>query len=262
MNYVVKELYIYPVKSLAGISVQTAKAEEMGFENDRRWMLIDEENQLITQREHPELSQFYPKIKEDKIAISHQDSTHEFFIGESINEPIFSKVWDDESKVVEVNKATSRWFSKELGFGCKLVKIINKGDRKHNSSRLNQTLDVSLADAYPYLLIGSESLDQLNEKLKEKITMQRFRPNIVISTVVAHEEDFFDTFQIGNLKFKNAKPCGRCVMVNNNPQTASVSKEPLKTLSTYRTSNNNVYFGTNILCLNEGKIAVGDTLSF
>ena len=262
MNYVVKELYIYPIKSLAGISVESAQAEEMGFENDRRWMLIDEENQLITQREHPELSQFYPKIKEDKIAISHQDSTHEFFIGESINEPIFSKVWDDESKVVEVNKATSRWFSKELGFGCKLVKIINKGDRKHNSSRLNQTLDVSLADAYPYLLIGSESLDQLNEKLKEKITMQRFRPNIVISTVVAHEEDFFDTFQIGNLKFKNAKPCGRCVMVNNNPQTAIVSKEPLKTLSTYRTSNNNVYFGTNILCLNEGIIAVGDSLSF
>ena len=92
--------------------------------------------------------------------------------------------------------------------------------------------------------------------------MQRFRPNIVIGTVVAHEEDFFDTFQIGNLKFKNAKPCGRCVMVNNNPQTAIVSKEPLKTLSTYRTSNNNVYFGTNILCLNEGIIAVGDSLSF
>ena len=262
MNYVVKELYIYPIKSLAGISVESAQAEEMGFENDRRWMLIDEENQLITQREHPELSQFYPQIKGDEMEILHNDSVHKFLIGESLDEPIFSKVWDDESKVVEVNKATSRWFSKELGFGCKLVKIINKGDRKHNSSRLNQTLDVSLADAYPYLLIGSESLDQLNEKLKEKITMQRFRPNIVISTVVAHEEDFFDTFQIGNLKFKNAKPCGRCVMVNNNPQTASVSKEPLKTLSTYRTSNNNVYFGTNILCLNEGIIAVGDSLSF
>ena len=63
---IVKELYIYPVKSLAGISVQSAQAEEMGFENDRRWMLIDEENQFITQREHPKLSQFYPKIKDDK----------------------------------------------------------------------------------------------------------------------------------------------------------------------------------------------------
>lgn len=262
MNYVVKELYIYPIKSLAGIPVQSAKAEEMGFEYDRRWMLIDEENQFITQREYPNLSQFYPKIKEDKIEITFQDSIHDFFIGESLNEPIFVKVWDDESKVVEVNKATSKWFSEALGFSCKLVKIFNKGDRKHNSSRLNKTLNVSLADGYPYLLIGSKSLDSLNEKLEEKITIKRFRPNIVITTKLPHEEDFFETFQVGNVKFKNAKPCGRCVMINNNPKTAVVLKEPLKTLSTYRTSNNNVYFGTNIICLNEGKITVGDSLIF
>ena len=262
MNYVVKELYIYPIKSLAGIPVQSAKAEEMGFENDRRWMLIDEENQFITQREHPKLSQFYPKIIEDKIEISHHNSTHDFFIDESLNEPILSKVWDDETKVVEVNKATSKWFSKALGFTCKLVKIVNKGDRKHNSTKLNQTLNVSLADGYPYLLIGSESLDSLNEKLEEKITIKRFRPNIVISTEIAHEEDLLNTFKIGNVKFKNAKPCGRCVIINNNPMTGIVLKEPLKTLSTYRTSNNNVFFGTNIFCLNEGIIAVGDSLSF
>lgn len=262
MNYVVKELYIYPIKSLAGIPVQSAKAEEMGFENDRRWMLIDEENQFITQREHPKLSQFYPKIIEDKIEISHHNSTHDFFIDESLNEPILSKVWDDETKVVEVNKATSKWFSKALGFTCKLVKIVNKGDRKHNSTKLNQTLNVSLADGYPYLLIGSESLDSLNEKLEEKITIKRFRPNIVISTKIAHEEDLFNTFQIGNVKFKNAKPCERCVMINNNPMTGIILKEPLKTLSIYRKVDNSVLFGTNILCLNEGIITLGDTLSF
>ncbi|MBC7847875.1 MAG: MOSC domain-containing protein [Flavobacterium sp.] len=262
MNYLVTELYIYPIKSLAGIAIQTAKAEEMGFENDRRWMLVDEENQFITQREHPNLSQFYPKIREGKIVISHQDEKHEFLIDESLEEAIFLKVWDDESKVVEVNKATSKWFSEALGFSCKLVKIVNKGDRKHNSSRLNQTLNVSLADGYPYLLIGSKSLDFLNEKLEEKITIQRFRPNIVISSNLPHEEDFFETFQIGNVKFQNVKPSGRCVMVNNNPTTGILKKEPLKTLSTYRTSNNNVYFGANIFCLNEGTIAVGDSLSF
>jgi uncharacterized protein YcbX len=161
-----------------------------------------------------------------------------------------------------VNKETSQWFSNALGFTCKLVKIINRGDRKHNSASLNKTLNVSLADSYPYLLIGSESLDFLNNKLEEKITIKRFRPNIVISTKLAHEEDFFDTFQIENVKFKNAKPCGRCVMINNNPMTGIMLKEPLKTLSTYRTSNNNVFFGTNIFCLNEGIIAVGDVLSF
>ena len=262
MNYVVKELYIYPIKSLAGIRVESAKAKEMGFENDRRWMLIDDQNQFITQRRHPNLSQFYPKILEDKITILNQDKTHEFSINDSLEELIFSKVWDDETKVVEVNKATSKWFSKTLGFGCKLVKIINNGDRKHQSSKLDITLNVSLADGYPYLLIGSKSLNFLNEKLKEKITIERFRPNIVISSSIAHEEDSFGDFQIGKVKFKNAKPCGRCIMVNNNPINGIVKKEPLKTLSTYRKAENSILFGTNIMCLNEGKITVGDSLIF
>jgi uncharacterized protein YcbX len=260
MNYLVKELYIYPVKSLAGICVESAKAEEMGFENDRRWMLIDDQNQFITQRKHPNLSQFYPKLKEDKIAILYQDATHEFFINETLEEPLLSNVWDDETKVFEVNKATSKWFSEVLGFECKLVKIANNGDRKHSSSKLNTTLNVSLADGYPYLLIGSESLDFLNEKLEEKITISRFRPNIVISSSIAHEEDSFRNFQIRNVKFKNAKPCGRCIMINNNPKNGIVKKEPLNTLSTYRKADNSVLFGTNIMCLNEGEIKVGDAL--
>ncbi|HQZ24992.1 MAG TPA: MOSC domain-containing protein [Flavobacterium sp.] len=262
MNYVVKELYIYPIKSLAGIRVENAKAEEMGFENDRRWMLIDEENQFITQRKYPNLSQFYPKINEGKIVILHQNTTHEFFINETVDEPILSTVWDDETKVFEVNKATSKWFSEVLGFECKLVKIINNGDRKHNSTKLDITLNVSLADGYPYLLIGSESLNFLNEKLEEKITIARFRPNIVISSKLPHEEDSFDTFQIRNVKFKNAKPCGRCIMINNDPKNGIVKKEPLNTLSTYRKVDNSILFGTNVMCLNEGEIRVGDVLVF
>jgi uncharacterized protein YcbX len=262
MNYVVKELYIYPIKSLAGIRVENAKAEEMGFENDRRWMLIDKNNQFITQRKHPNLSQFYPQIAANKIAILHQETTHEFFIDESLEEPLFSKVWDDETKVLEVNKASSKWFSEALGFECKLVKIANNGDRKHSSSKLNTNLNVSLADGYPYLLIGSESLDFLNQKLEEKITIERFRPNIVISSLIAHEEDFFENFQIGNVKFKNAKPCGRCIMINNNPKNGIVKKEPLNTLSTYRKVDNSILFGTNVMSLNEGEISVGDTLIF
>lgn len=262
MKYVVEELYIYPIKSLAGIPVQSAKAEEMGFEYDRRWMLVDEENQFITQRKYPNLSQFYPKINEGKIEISHQDTTHDFFIHENLKDPIFSQVWDDLTKVFEVNTATSKWFSEMLGFKCKLVKIENIGDRKHSSTKLNKTLNVSLADGYPYLLIGSESLSFLNQKLEEKITIKRFRPNIVISSSVAHEEDSFSNFEIGTVKFKNAKPCGRCIMVNNDPENGVVKKEPLKTLNIYRKVGNSILFGTNVMCLNEGEVSVGDVLIF
>lgn len=260
--YVVKEIYIYPIKSLAGISCEKALAEEMGFENDRRWMLIDAENQIITQREKPILSQFYPQISDGIIGVTFDDYTNEFSIDEHLENPIEVNVWDDKSQVVEVNLATSEWFSKRLGFECKLVKIIKAGDRKHESSRLKETFNVSLADGYPYLLIGTKSLDFLNYKLEEKITIKRFRPNIVISTENAHEEDDFETFRIGEIQFKNVKPCGRCIMVNNNPQNGKVKKEPLKTLSTYRKVDNSVLFGTNIVSLNSGIISVGDEVVF
>ncbi|MFV7234360.1 MOSC domain-containing protein [Flavobacterium sp. ZB4R12] len=258
----ISEIYIYPIKSLGGISCQSARAEEMGFENDRRWMLIDENNQFISQRKHPILSQFQPQILEDKIEITYQDKKHTFLINESINNPILVSVWDDQSEVFEVNKTTSDWFSECLGFACKLVKIIEIGDRKHKSKALNVTFNVSLADGYPYLLVGSESLDHLNEKLEEKITVARFRPNIVISSKRAHEEDHFGIIKLGDVTFKNVKPCARCIMVNNDPMKSIVLKEPLKTLSTYRKVDKNVLFGTNLVCVEKGVVNVGDVLSF
>ncbi|MCD0463820.1 MOSC domain-containing protein [Flavobacterium sp. ENC] len=260
--HIVKEIYIYPIKSLAGISCKNALAEEMGFENDRRWMLVDAENQMITQREHRIMSQFYPQISDGKISITFQDKKHEFSIDEHLENPLEVNVWEDKSEVVEVSKATSKWFSEHLGFECKLVKIIKIGNRKHESSKLKETFNVSLADGYPYLLVGTESMDFLNEKLKDKITVLRFRPNIVISSKKPHEEDDFDTFKIGEVQFKNVKPCGRCIMVNNDPQNGALKKEPLKTLSTYRKAENLVFFGTNIVSLNTGIINVGDEIVF
>ncbi|MDP5199390.1 MOSC domain-containing protein [Flavobacterium sp. DG2-3] len=260
--YSVKEIYIYPIKSLAGISLESANAEEMGFENDRRWMLINSENVHVTQREYPIMSQFYPQIAGDKIQIAFEGETHEFLINESLETPIASKVWEDKSEVFEVNKNSSKWFSDKLGFECRLVKINKIGARKHESSRTQETYNVSLADGYPYLLIGTESLDFLNSKLEEKITIKRFRPNIVVSTKNAHEEDNFKTFAIGGVQFKNIKPCGRCIMVNNDPQKGVIKKEPLKTLSKYRNVDNSVLFGTNIVSLNSGIIKVGDEVVF
>ena len=261
-NYSVKEIYIYPIKSLAGISVKSAKAEEMGFENDRRWMLINSENVHITQREYPVMSQFYPEVSNGKIIISFAEDEHEFSIDEHLDEKIESNVWDDKTQVFEVNKKSSQWFSEKLGFECTLVKIVKKGDRKHESSKTKETYNVSLADGYPYLLVGTESMDLLNSKLEEKITVKRFRPNIVIGTKKAHEEDQYGAFKIGDVQFKNIKPCERCIMINNDPKKGIVKKEPLKTLSKYRNVDNSVLFGTNIVSLNSGIISVGDEVVF
>lgn len=259
-HYKITELFIYPIKSLAGISCQCALAGEMGFENDRRWMLLDANNQMITQRENPIMSQFYPSISADSINISFQDKSLSFLISEYFGDAIQSEVWDDACTVFEVNTNVSKWFSEQFGFECKLVKVVNLGDRKHESSSSNLNINVSLADSYPYLLVGTKSLDFLNEKLSDKITIHRFRPNIVIETLVPHEEDDFLNFSVNEIEFQNIKPCARCIMVNHNPLNGAVKKEPLKTLSKYRNFNNSVLFATNIRCLNAGEIKVGDLL--
>jgi uncharacterized protein YcbX len=90
---------------------------------------------------------------------------------------------------------------------------------------------------------------------RQKIGIERFRPNIVISSITAHEEDSFDQFQIGKVKFQNVKPCGRCIMVNNQKQVAP-QKNLCALLNTYRTVNNSILFGVNIVCQNSGVITV------
>lgn len=260
MDSVVKEIYIYPIKSLAGISVQNAIAMDMGFEFDRCWMLIDEHNQFVSQRSYPILSLFNQELKSNFIYVSFSNSTHTFSVSEYLPIPIYAKIWDDTIPVFEVNKDTSDWFSSQLGFKCKLVKIMNNGDRKRLSSKLNKTLNMSLADSYPYLMIGSKSIELLNNKLDDKITCQRFRPNIYIETKLPHEEDLLGNFTIGAVKFKNIKPCERCIMVNIDQETSVIKSEPLKTLATYRNIENSVKFGTQLYSLNEGLISVGDRL--
>jgi uncharacterized protein YcbX len=121
---------------------------------------------------------------------------------------------------------------------------------------------VSFADGYPYLILGTASLADLNGRLVSPVDFDRFRPNIVVATETPFEEDDWKTFQLGQSLFTGVKPCARCVMVNVDQQTAVSSKEPLKTLASYREVNNKVLFGLNGLWSGGAeRIRVGDTVT-
>ena len=118
----------------------------------------------------------------------------------------------------------------------------------------------SFSDAYPYLLIGQSSLNDLNSKITVPVSMNRFRPNIVFTGGGPFEEDSFDSFTIGGNYFKGVKLCARCQVITISQENASKGKEPSKTLSAYRMRNNKIYFGQNLLGPNEGKVELGDEL--
>jgi hypothetical protein len=90
--------------------------------------------------------------------------------------------------------------------------------------------------------------------------MNRFRPNLVVSGAKPFEEDTWAEIKIGEVHFKVAKPCARCVLTTIDQETGIKGIEPLKTLAGYRTINNKVLFGQNLIALNEGILRENDSV--
>jgi uncharacterized protein YcbX len=147
-----------------------------------------------------------------------------------------------------------------LTLPCRLVYMPEDAQRKVDPNYAHGEEITSFSDGFPLLLIGQASLDDLNSRLSQPITMERFRPNIVFTGGIPYQEDEMATFDIAGIRFYGVKPCARCVITTIDILTGEKGKEPLKTLSKYRQRDNKLYFGQNCLHQSGGQIAVGDVI--
>ncbi len=263
-KFILSEINIYPIKSLGGIILKTAMVEKRGLRLDRRWMLVDDENKFISQREYPQMALIKVEAGVNGLKVSHKK-----YFGESIFIPfnnhtveeIEVKIWNDVCLAQLLNKNYGSWFSKILGIKCNLVFMPDGSIRKVDTKYSNGNEIVSFADAYPFLLIGQSSLDELNSKLSAPVPMNRFRPNLVFTGGNAFVEDKWKKFKIGDVEFECVKPCARCTITTVNQDTAEMKKEPLATLSKFRKFGNKVLFGQNLIHKGEGVIKIGDELT-
>lgn len=262
MTHTVSKIVIYPIKSLGGISLESANALTEGFENDRRWMLIDENGKFLSQRENAIMTLFKTSCIKEGIQLQYKDDKILVPFKEFTDDIKNVEVWKSKLKAQEVNGTISQWFSDHLNMSCKLVAMTDVSKRYKRLFKAPFKTHVSFADGYPYLILGEESVDYLNSKLLESVTADRFRANLIVSSSSAHEEDNWDDFELGSSKMKVIKPCARCQVITINQQTGEIGKEPLKTLATYRKKGNKINFGANAILLKEGVIKVGDTLKF
>jgi uncharacterized protein YcbX len=260
MSYSITQLFVYPIKSLAGIAVQSAELCNTGLLHDRRWMLIDEQNKFITQREFHQLCLFKTAFVENGISITYNNDQIiiPLFLAEGTPKNV--TIWDDKVDAIQASSDINDWFSKQLNQKVSLVYMPENSKRLVDLKYANNNEIVSFADGYPLLVIGQSSLDLLQSKLQEQITIERFRPNIVFTGGQPHCEDDWKNFSINNIPFKGVKPCGRCVITTINPTTAIAGAEPLKTLAKYRAQENKILFGQNVMGVNTGSIAVGNTI--
>jgi uncharacterized protein YcbX len=174
---------------------------------------------------------------------------------------IHATIWNDAVDTVEVDPRISEWFSAHLNFNCRLVSFPEINPRAVDPLYKVNDEHVSLADAYPFLIIGQSSLDDVNTRLDHKLPMNRFRPNFVFTGGAPYEEDSWRNFSIGNNRFVGVKPCARCALTTVNQDTAEKGIEPLATLSTYRKKESKVLFGQNLVAIDNLTVSEGDVIT-
>lgn len=259
----VSGLYVYPIKSLGGIALKSAQVTSRGLEHDRRWMLVDEHNRFLSQREIPEMALLHVEINKDCLLVTHRQQPEKMiyipFLFDAKKQAVCT-IWDDECVCEFINVKIDDWFTAVLKQKCSLVYMPFTSKRQVDQRYAEPGNINSFADGFPMLLIGQASLDDLNNRLIEAVLMNRFRPNIVFTGGEAFQEDQMQQFSINNLDFFGVKPCVRCPIITINQESGIAGKEPLKTLSDYRKKNNKIYFGQNLIHENEGIISLDDEI--
>lgn len=266
MTITVTEINIYPVKSLGGISIDSGESTSRGLKHDRRFMLVDENHEFLTQREHPHMATIRTAIDGNDLVLSSP-------FDDSITVPLQPralptrtvKVWSSRVHAHTVSAAADNWLSDYLGVAARLVYMPETAQRRVSPRYAKHGEVVSFADGYPVLIASEESLGDLNARIVaadgQPVTMDRFRANIVVKGCKAFAEDTWRDFDIGGAGFRGVKPCTRCQMTTTDQATGEVlGPEPLRTLATFRDSPQGVRFGTNLLTTKLGTLHVGDKL--
>jgi uncharacterized protein YcbX len=255
----VSGLFIYPVKSCGRITVDQAAVGATGFDLDRRWMVVGDDGRFLSQREHPRLALVRVRLADNRLVLEAPDLPQLGIALDAETRPAGRvQVWDDECLAVDEGRDAARWFSEHVGFSVRLVRMAGDDVRPLGSSSAQPGDRVSFADGFPFLLLSTASLEGLNRRLSLPVPMDRFRPNIVVEGCDAHAEDEWHRVRIGEVVFRIAKPCARCVVTTVDQETGERGREPLRTLSTYRSFDGQVLFGQNLVHEGRGAVRVGD----
>jgi hypothetical protein len=279
---VITGLWVYPVKSCAGVQVQEALLTETGLEFDRAWMVVDAQGAFLTQRELPRMALIQPQLKYHDMVLRAPGMLALHIALDQVQEPVRVTIWDDEVKAYDMGPIAAQWFSDFLGVKARLVRFDPEEMRASNLQwtggveALNQ-----FSDGYPVLVLSEASLAGLNDKLQAgahaAVGMARFRPNIVIGDapgasekLAPHDEDRLNLLEIateqGVAQLKPVKPCSRCPIPNIDPATAQSSPEVGDTLQRYRQDprlKGAVSFGMNAIVLqgNDYLLRVGQSVT-
>ncbi len=231
----VEALWIYPIKSCAGVSVQAAQLTETGLAGDRNWMVVNAKGMMVTQRDLPRMALIQPVLPEaSSDALGHNSAwllrapgmadlaltpvvqsaeLTPFTQPAPQPEPVSVQVWQDTVPAFDQGQAAGDWLTTFLGSAMGPLRLVQFDTRHRRLSSKKWTQGVpavnQFSDGFPVLVASTASLAELNTRLAQQgqptVDMRRFRPNVVLGdllsvhpmqAVSAHDED-----RVGTLTF-------------------------------------------------------------
>jgi uncharacterized protein len=258
----VTRLAIYPVKGLGGQLLDGAQVQDRGLAWDRRWMLVGDDQRFLSQRQVPKMATIKAAVTGEELVLSHQNGRITVPLKPPESAPkIQVTIWNDRVAAALLPDY-GQWLSETLHHRCDLVFMPDTTLRGVNPKYARAGEIVGFADAYPILLIGAASLEDLNARLDYPVPMDRFRPNIVVSTNEPFIEDQWGEIEIGSTLVCGTKASARCLVPTVDQLTGECTgPEPIRTLARYRRFGDGVYLGQNLTIRRTGRIAVGDVVS-
>ncbi|GAB3676045.1 MOSC domain-containing protein [Salinisphaera aquimarina] len=252
-------IYRYPIKSTAGEALATAIVTDEGLLRDRRFMVVTPDGSFVTARRHPALQRVTARFDGEYLYLVCDDQPAITQARQAFGEqPFETGVWADDFPALTTTFALDAWFSRIVG---EPVHLLWLGER---SARYRESIGtrVSFADGYPLLLTNTASLADVNARTDGSHVMAQFRPNVVVDGPGAFAEDEWRRIRIGDVIFRVAKPCARCVMITVDPERGERRDdgEPLRTLTRYRKRGKDILFGQNLIAENSGSLTLGDTV--
>lgn len=287
LNATVSRLFVYPIKSCAGVELKEALLIETGLEFDRAWMVVDESGEFMSQRDLPRMALIAPQLKQFEMILRAPGMLALHIALDAVEKPCKVRVWDDECAAFDMGDVAAQWFTDFLmqerpaGMAVCKLRLVRFDPEHKRTSNLKWTQGKQVlnqfADGYPLLVLSEGSLQELNDRLQAAghatVGIERFRPNIVLSGLAAHDEDRTNALIISGTKadFTLAliKPCPRCPIPDVNPKTAQTSPEVSQMLQTYRQDarlDGAITFGMNAIVVRPDNepfdlpLAVGQTV--
>ena len=257
----IAQLFIYPIKSCAGIEVKEAVLTDTGLDLDRAWMVVDEKGVFVTQREVPRMALIQPLLKTYDMIVKAPGMLALHVSIDEVEKAVTVQVWEDTVKAFDMGDLAAQWFSDFLG---KTVRLVRFDPEQTRLSSMKWTNGIEAKngfdDGFAVLVTSVASLKVLNDKLaaegEKPVTMQRFRPNVVLTGIDAHDEDRLDTLNIetqeGVAQLKNVKPCVRCTIPDVDLQSGKQGTAVGDMLQSYRADpqmDGGITFGMNAIVL-------------